>query len=969
MNLSEFKTNSKKFLNEADNVVKDDIKESNKYSLIKNQYDDICKTKNIQEFSDINCINKDSDFTNNNNNIYTDYKFTDNMFYFKETISSSNITNCLLNKNSSLHTDKYDYIRLSEFEEFDMLKIFDLNSEINNINFALDIQQYNNECGYFLSCMLILAKYPKLILNIFEDTNINEIGIFKLKIYLHGIPTFIVIDDYFPVVKKKSNILNEKYSINDLAFCKVNKETLNIWVILIEKMWAKLNLSYENILIGSFSSLIETITPTSITTYYNNIHYELLFNKIKHNIDKEYIVCCDISDDGSGTIKKLQDSGLISTHIYQIIEAVNLDINSSLINNKKSNLITNYNNENLIVKSNNVKEIKQKILKISNPWNCHEWIGEWSSNSRIWNNDLKSKLNYNENKDNNIFCISYENYLNFYTTTHICNISNNYYYNYKKFYYIIGNNTKNIVKINVKRNSFGSFLVNLKNKHIYKNLKGLENFENKFCIIYVFKKNEYIVDNKINYKLDIVGSTFGRKSKFEIDIDRIYIGDYYLYIHIPQNLDILTNNDNILQSQDFNHKSINNNIITNNNNYNETEFKNLSYNNTEIISYLNTNPIEKNISYSVGVYSSNNYNDIKKLDDIDDTIEISIKNIVNSSVSKLLEKNASNNNTSTNNNNLDIVKDQSVFYFKNNSISDCYRCINYEKDTNGLGYIYYKNNSDCQLTETLNISKIINISFIPIVNIDNKAVEKYIYNNSFYIQDECEYNIFKKLLNYNINNFKDKFFSINNKNLESYNFKYISNITNENNQLVVQLNIPSFSEVYLIIQKHDINNSLIFNSNVSIYYPVFSILYDYKIFRLLELSNKLDSELINIKINKLIYDNKEVDIYETIIEQPCGIIFKYKNKTNYINKRQDNLKPLIVNINMQLYSIDNLKFNEKINCIVNNEDINTTDIKLCKYYLKDLYPGDMKVLVFDIIDINKNYSYNIQAEYAISIDS
>jgi calpain-15 len=99
-----------------------------------------------------------------------------------------------------------------------------------------DIQQGKIGDCYFLASISALAGVPARIEAIFfENFEVNGFGIYKLIVNFEGVLTEVVIDDYIPVFSTS----------NRPVFCKPKGR--EIWVMLIEKAWAKIKGSYRNI--------------------------------------------------------------------------------------------------------------------------------------------------------------------------------------------------------------------------------------------------------------------------------------------------------------------------------------------------------------------------------------------------------------------------------------------------------------------------------------------------------------------------------------------------------------------------------------------------------------------------------------------------------------------------------------------------------------------------------------------------
>jgi len=99
-----------------------------------------------------------------------------------------------------------------------------------------DILQGSLGDCYFLCSLSSLAEYPKLISRLFDENSINENGICSVWLHINGVWQRFILDEYFP-----SNG-------NRLAFSRTDEKEL--WVILLEKAYAKAYGSYWDIVGG-----------------------------------------------------------------------------------------------------------------------------------------------------------------------------------------------------------------------------------------------------------------------------------------------------------------------------------------------------------------------------------------------------------------------------------------------------------------------------------------------------------------------------------------------------------------------------------------------------------------------------------------------------------------------------------------------------------------------------------------------
>ena len=394
---------------------------------------------------------------------------------------------------------RYSWAKLSEIKDTSNLKVITPNAK----NLSEDVIQGELGDCYFLSTLSALAENPKNITNIVHNTKVSD-GNFEATIYIHGEPVKVVIDDSFPVA-----------NATKIAFAGINEKTGNIWPMILEKIWAKCNKSYEDIIPGNSSDAFEFLTPAPFDHYFHTQEISnSLFKIIQDASDKNQIILADITETKNTNLDTLSKMGLITNHAYSIIGTA-------------------------VLKKPNGNEIQ--LIKMKNIWGTNEWIGDWSDKSLKWTQEFKKAVGLQE-KEDGVFWMSYDDYLQFYTTTHIAQIHSDYNYNVIK---MKNKEAQNICKINIEKKGSGYFMLNLKNTRIYHNLKN-PNYSNPYCSVFVIKK----IDEN-NYEL--IGSDSGKKDRFYIPCENMEKGVYYISVSFPKN----NNKNNILQE---------------NYEYNQTEF-------------------------------------------------------------------------------------------------------------------------------------------------------------------------------------------------------------------------------------------------------------------------------------------------------------------------------------------------------------------------------------------------------------
>ncbi len=89
---------------------------------------------------------------------------------------------------------------------------------------------------YFLSAIAGLAEKNSRIERIFPSLTINKNGIYMARVLHRGVFKEVVVDDYFPIGRYDKRLMGANPAKGE-----------EIWVMILEKCWAKLNGSYEAI--------------------------------------------------------------------------------------------------------------------------------------------------------------------------------------------------------------------------------------------------------------------------------------------------------------------------------------------------------------------------------------------------------------------------------------------------------------------------------------------------------------------------------------------------------------------------------------------------------------------------------------------------------------------------------------------------------------------------------------------------
>ena len=452
---------------------------------------------------------------NNNSDIvelYTDKIFPpENISIFEKKILED------INKGQKIPDSKYYKVLFKDFKENKIIwkrarDIFN-NGEYNlfsdNLSPKNMIQGSIGNC-YFLTVISALTKYPSLIYQLFNNTlNITQNGYYEINLKIDNKKITITLDDYFPYNIRK----------NKPVFCKPYKNEL--WVMLLEKAWAKTRGSYFNMDKGSPLIVLNTFLfsmkfKEDITYHFyslNNSDYKdkiwnMMINKIKYK--KNIFMIC-LSKENLNDKKRLNNLkySIVERHFYNIIEI--------------------YENEG-----------KNK-LKLRNPWGFNSKNKNTNYNKNKFDfiiNENEDIDNAKQDKDDSLsleegeFIIDYNYFCYLFEEIQI--------YEIKKFLSNINCYLKkrcdcvNIIYLKFKESKFKE---NIKVK-IYLDEKKISN-ENEFLNfkLLIIEKQKMKITQKLTQKINLINPLL----EFTITMESNTYNKFYLFLEFSSNSDKINN--------------------------------------------------------------------------------------------------------------------------------------------------------------------------------------------------------------------------------------------------------------------------------------------------------------------------------------------------------------------------------------------------------------------------------------------
>ena len=335
---------------------------------------------------------------------------------------------------------------------------------------------------YFLSAIAALSTYPKLIEKLFFFKEKSDEHCYGCYFRLNGIWKLVLVDDYIPCYGSWGK---------NFAFSSTNGNEL--WVILLEKAWAKLNGNYARVIGGDPHEIFEVLT----NAYCEKIKFKKgqenkIWNAFENAQKKGFLMTAGTSGDTYSLC--MEEVGLVPGHAYTVLG----------------------------VKEVNTPDGAIKLINLRNPWGNGEWSGAWSDGSKKWTEDLKKQCGNYENKDDGSFWMSFEDFCKYYIVCGICHFYHNYNYSFLHVFKQSASKGASLSKIEIKEDNTHCFLMlHQKNPRIvltnskyqktvlaylilldsdFKFISSKYNNEQNLCIEITLKKGIYYMISDVNYR-------------------------------------------------------------------------------------------------------------------------------------------------------------------------------------------------------------------------------------------------------------------------------------------------------------------------------------------------------------------------------------------------------------------------------------------------------------------------------------
>lgn len=253
-----------------------------------------------------------------------------------------------------------------------------------------DIKQGCLGDSWVVCALASISERPSLVERLFVTKEVNEKGVYRVKLCKNGEWVSVTIDDYFPC-----------FPLGEPLFSRAQGNEL--WVLLLEKAYAKVHDNFFSLRGGFANEALMDFTgcPTTCIVFEEEeakvlIENGTLWEEIKLFDEEGYLLSLSTPGEDrwaeQGFNEEEEERGLMPGHSYTIVQ---------------------------------VKEVKgNRLFNIRNPWTKFEWEGDWGPNSSTWTDEMRQILSPDLTGQDGSFWMNMQDALKNFFCLNVCKVRN-----------------------------------------------------------------------------------------------------------------------------------------------------------------------------------------------------------------------------------------------------------------------------------------------------------------------------------------------------------------------------------------------------------------------------------------------------------------------------------------------------------------------------------------------------------------
>eukprot|EP00164_Ancoracysta_twista_P003737 GFYU01005010.1.p1 GENE.GFYU01005010.1~~GFYU01005010.1.p1 ORF type:complete len:789 (+),score=315.66 GFYU01005010.1:158-2524(+) len=276
--------------------------------------------------------------------------------------------------------DYIKWLRPSDMDPVDDPQLFVEGTSAGDV-----IQGGLGDC-WFLGALAVVANRPELIEAIFPPSYRQpDLGFYVVRFYKDTDWREILIDDRIPCTPQGKPIYASSKDPNEL------------WVMLIEKAYAKLHTSYQALIGGLVDFGLRDLTggaPQQILLDKEVKDKDVFWKSVKEYHREKCLM--GISFSSSGPAEAAAAHGILRGHAYSVLD----------LKEPKG-----YKHED---------GTQLRLFKIRNPWGKREWTGDYSDNSDLMDDKLMKEIGAQGDANDGTFWMAIQDVLTNFNKLYIC---------------------------------------------------------------------------------------------------------------------------------------------------------------------------------------------------------------------------------------------------------------------------------------------------------------------------------------------------------------------------------------------------------------------------------------------------------------------------------------------------------------------------------------------------------------------